>query len=76
MREYLCSTPFKCIKSRHATAVILSFVDYRHEVVSLMQTISHRTRGFIWSQDGLPGFLEEFSVNDWFDEIWAGDIPL
>ena len=36
MKEYKNSTPFKGIKSRHAIAVMLSFVEKRDKVIDLM----------------------------------------
>ena len=56
-KEFLSCTPFDDIKSRNATATILSFLGYRHEIIPQMQRISHRSRAYIWNSDGLPGFL-------------------
>ena len=39
---------------------MLSFVGYRHEVIPIMQRISHGTRAFIISATGLRGFLIKF----------------
>ena len=53
------SLPLKNISSRNATAEILSFVGCKHQVIPLMQKISHQSRGFIYNADGLKGFLIE-----------------
>ena len=37
--------------------MILSFLGYRHEVMQLMQILSHGTRAFIVNANVLPGFL-------------------
>ena len=49
--------PFEGIQSRHATAVILSFVGYLHQVPGILQKLSHKTRAYIVNADGLKGFL-------------------
>ena len=45
------------IQSNHATALILSYVDFKDEVCSLLQSINHQSRAFIVNSNGLPGFL-------------------
>lgn len=36
---------------------MLSYVGYHHEILPLLQIISHRTRAYIINAEGLPGFL-------------------
>ena len=39
------------------TGTLLSFVDYREEVVVLLQIINHKTRAYIINAAGLKGYL-------------------
>ena len=55
--------------ARPPIGVILGFVAYRHEVMPLMQTLSHSTRAYIINADGLPGFL----VKDVFEVLKVAD---
>ena len=56
----------KCLVFRlHARlpiGIILGFVGFRHEVLCLMQAISHSTRAFVWNADGLQGFIDRFDI--------------
>ena len=45
------------LEARLPIGLILGFYGYRHEVASLMQTLCHRTRCYIFNEDGLPGFV-------------------
>ena len=60
----LRSMPFENVRSRNAIATILSYMGYRHDVIPMMQEISHSTRAFIWNADGLPGFVREVNFVD------------
>ena len=51
------------LKARLPIAVIFTYVGYRHEVVPLLQVLSHQTRAYIWNADGLKGFVEVFLWN-------------
>ena len=63
IRESLLkSIPFSCIQSRNAASEILSFIDYKEEVILLLQTLSHKTRAFIYNAHGLQGFLVSLDV--------------
>ena len=42
--------------------IILGFSGYRHDVLPLMQVVSHKTRAFIWNEDGQKGFLTKFYI--------------
>ena len=44
------------LKARPPIGIILSFLGYSYEVFELMQTLSHRTRAFIFNAQGLNGF--------------------
>ena len=45
------------LKARFPNAVILSYLGFRHEVIPIMQIISHTTRAYIINADCLKGFL-------------------
>ena len=51
------------IQARLPIGIILSFVDYRFQVVPLMQNLSHGTRAYIVNADGLPGFVFSFDIS-------------
>ena len=73
MEQYLSKIPFQGIKSRHATAIILSYVDYKDKIIDMMQVLSNRSRGFIWSQDGLPGFLQIYDIATFTKDLFGRD---
>ena len=50
------------IQARLPIGVILGFFGYRHEVMPLLQTLSHRTRAYIVNAEGLPGFVIEMDI--------------
>ena len=54
---YLKEIPFDLINSRGAIATVWTFVGYKHEVIEILQTLSHRTRAYVYNADGLQGFL-------------------
>ena len=43
--------------ARLPTALILGFFGFRHEVMRIMQLLSHGTRAYIVNASGLPAFL-------------------
>ena len=45
------------LQSRNPTATILAYVEYRNEILVLMQVLCHSTRAFIRNAGGLKGFL-------------------
>ena len=49
--------PFKDLMSRLGTAIVLGYLGFRHQVIPIMQTLSHGTRAFVWSANGLQGFV-------------------
>ena len=55
------SLPFKDLPAREPTAKIMGFIGYRHTVLPLLQTLSHKSRAFIFKANGLPGFVEQFN---------------
>ena len=57
--------PFGNLKSRHAIAVVLSYLGTTLEVYPLLQKISHTTRAYIFNEKGLKGFLEQASFTAW-----------
>ena len=50
------------LKARPPIGIVLSYVDYEHKVVPLLQSLSHATRAFIWNANGLNGFLVRFQI--------------
>ena len=50
------------LKSRLAIGLILGYMGYRHDVVSMMQRVSHSTRAYIWNAKGLLGFVCKFNL--------------
>ena len=48
--------------ARLPLGVMLSFLGYKHNVIPLLQKISHGTRAFIINAEGLKGFIVEFNV--------------
>ena len=57
MFNHLKSLPFLKMASRNPTAEMLSYYGFKQEVFDLMQKLSHKSRGFIFNEDGLKGFL-------------------
>ena len=49
--------PFHQIKSRLATATVLSYVDFKEEVILMVLKLSHQTRAYLHNEGGLQGFL-------------------
>ena len=49
-------------RSRLPIGIVLAFFGYRHEVMPLLQTLSHGSRAFIWNADGLRGFVLEIPI--------------
>ena len=49
-------------KARPPIGIILGFVDYSHEVMPLMQTLSQATRAYIVNAGGLSGFLVKYDI--------------
>ena len=49
-------------KARLPIAVLLQFLGYRHEVMPLLQRISHGTRAYIINADSLLGFVMELNI--------------
>ena len=50
------------LKARPPIALILGFSNLRHQVMPLMQTISHSTWAYITNANGLPGFVISFDI--------------
>ena len=62
IKEDLKKTLIFGFKSRPTIALSLGFLGYRHEVLPLLQTISHATRAYIYHENGLPGFIFRFDI--------------
>ena len=50
------------LEARLPIGIILGFVGYRHQVLPLMQSLTHATRAYIVNAGGLQGFLAAFDV--------------
>ena len=50
------------LDARLPIALIIGFMGYRHEVVPLMQTISHSTRAYLVNANGLRGFVDDLDI--------------
>ena len=50
--------------ARTTIAEILSMCGYRHEVLPLMQNLSHGARSYIHNANGLPGFVFKLRIID------------
>ena len=50
------------IEARLPIGIILGFYGFRHQVMQLMQCLSHGTRAYIVNADGLPGFVLKFDI--------------
>ena len=50
------------LEARPPIGIILGFFGYQHQVMRLMQCLSHGTRAYIVNADGLPGFVLEFDI--------------
>ena len=63
--------PFKKIRSRLASAIILSFRDRKKHVTITLLTLTKSSRAFIITQGGLPGFLLDHHNNSmsWLYEL-------
>ena len=56
--------PLPGIQARGPTAIILSFVSYKHDTIPILQHLSQGSRAYIHNADGLKGFLVEFNLID------------
>ena len=50
------------LEARPPIGIILGFFGYQHQVMELMQCLSHGTRAYIVNADGLLGFVLEFDI--------------
>ena len=62
IRQDLMKSLIFGIHARPPIGHILSFLGYSHEVIPIMQTLSHATRAYIINADGLPGFIRSIEV--------------
>ena len=60
-------------QARPPTGIMLSYVGFCHEVLPLMQIISHSTRAYIINAEGLPGFLIKIDIMQILREADAKD---
>ena len=52
------------LHARPPIGYILSYLGYQHEVMPILQILSHSTRAFIFNADGLPGFVQRFEISE------------
>ena len=50
------------LRARLPIAIIIGFIGYRHDVMPMMQKLSHGTRAYICNAKGLPGFVDELHI--------------
>ena len=50
------------LEARPPIGIVLGFFGYQHQVMKLMQCLSHGTRAYIVNAEGLPGFVLEFDI--------------
>ena len=50
------------LPARLPAAVILGFLGWRHEVMAIMQNLSHQTRAYICNADALLGFVDQIDI--------------
>ena len=50
------------LEARQPIGIILGFVGYAHQVMPLMQLLSHGTRAYIVNAEGLRGFVTKFNI--------------
>ena len=62
--EFYSALPFIKIKSRLATAIILSYHGYREEVIQMLLCLNHISRAYIVNSDLLNGFLVEKGLRE------------
>ena len=72
-RKYLKSLPFRNLRTRLGTAVILSYFGDDEAVSRLLQRLSHRSRAFFFNAKGLKGFLT-VSVSTILERATAQDL--
>ena len=56
------------LRSRLAIGVVLGFVGWRHEVIPILQSLSHSTRAYIINANGLTGFLLSMNLIQFLQE--------
>ena len=61
--------PFGNMKSRHAVALMLSFLGTNIKIYELMRTTSHRTRAYIHNASGLKGFLTVGTIKHILEDL-------
>ena len=54
--------PIEGIVAREATALIWTYLGWKHEVCPLMQRLSHSSRAYLINAKGLPGFLVPIDI--------------
>ena len=60
LQELKNALPF--FKARPPSGIFFGFLGFRHEVVPLLQKISHGTRAYIINADGLHGFVHDLDI--------------
>ena len=49
--------PIEGLKSRLSVVLIFSYVGFTHEVMPILQRMSHKTRAYAFNADGFRGFF-------------------
>ena len=62
------------LSARPPIAMILGFIDFQHEVLPILQTVSHETRAYTINADGLKSFIQEFEITKFIQSAEANGL--
>ena len=70
-KQLIHALPIPGVQSRLCTAIIFSYQNLNKDVIVIALQLSKRTRAYIITQEGLPGFLFDHheSIESWLYEI-------
>ena len=69
-QKYRHTLPFgDVLSSRMVCSLICGYTWKGTNCCQVMQNLSRRSRAFIISQEGLPGFLVYFDLSDWLESL-------
>ena len=66
IREQILKCLIFGLQARLPIATILSYMGYRHDVIWILQTLSHTTRAYIWNANGLEAFIKPLNIINFF----------
>ena len=62
IRDELKKSLILGLDARPPIGIVLGFAGYYHQVIPLLQKLSHGTRAYIVNSNGLPGFVLPFDI--------------